>query len=236
MLHDTDGEGAVRVAEAVREVLSRSSPAPGNGVERVTASTGIAFFPRHGAVLDEVVNVADTAMYKAKALGRDRIVLARAGDQAPPPAPRSPRPSAPPGSPGPERIGRTFHAPPGPASPGPWRRCRRPRKNGGLAPARSPPRCRPAPAPPRAPRRAPPRALPRLDGPAHPVGEARHEEGLALPCRRDGDGGVVGPGSGAEHGRVADAAGHLAEATARGGSGRQVALPVEGDGSHGAAW
>ena len=75
MLHDTDGEGAVRVAEAVREVLTKL-PAPGNGVERVTASTGIAFFPRHGAVLDEVVNVADAAMYKAKALGRDRIILA----------------------------------------------------------------------------------------------------------------------------------------------------------------
>jgi diguanylate cyclase (GGDEF)-like protein len=75
MVHDTDVAGALRVAEAVQEVLAKL-PAPGNGVERVTASIGVAFFPRHGDVLDEVVNVADIAMYQAKALGRDRIVLA----------------------------------------------------------------------------------------------------------------------------------------------------------------
>ncbi|MGA2528789.1 MAG: diguanylate cyclase [Acidimicrobiales bacterium] len=75
MLHDTDEIGAIRVAESVREVLTKL-PAPGNGVERVTASIGVAFFPRHGAVLDEVVNVADVAMYQAKAQGRDRIVVA----------------------------------------------------------------------------------------------------------------------------------------------------------------
>jgi diguanylate cyclase (GGDEF)-like protein len=77
MLHDTDDQGAIRVAEAVQEVLTKL-PAPGNGVERVTASVGVAFFPRHGAVLEEVVNVADVAMYQAKAQGRDRIVLAPA--------------------------------------------------------------------------------------------------------------------------------------------------------------
>jgi len=75
MLHDSDESGAMRVAEAVREVLTKL-PAPGNDVPRVTASIGVAFFPRHGAELDEVVNVADAAMYQAKAEGRDRIVLA----------------------------------------------------------------------------------------------------------------------------------------------------------------
>ena len=75
MLHNSDEQGAMRVAEAVREVLAKL-PAPGNGVPRVTASIGVALFPRHGAVLDEVVNVADAAMYRAKAEGRDRIVLA----------------------------------------------------------------------------------------------------------------------------------------------------------------
>ena len=75
MLHNSDETGAMRVAEAVREVLTKL-PTPGNGVPRVTASIGVAFFPRHGAVLDQVVNVADTAMYRAKAEGRDRIVIA----------------------------------------------------------------------------------------------------------------------------------------------------------------
>jgi PleD family two-component response regulator len=36
----------------------------------------VAFFPQHGQTLDEVVNVADVAMYQAKAEGRDRIVVA----------------------------------------------------------------------------------------------------------------------------------------------------------------
>jgi diguanylate cyclase (GGDEF)-like protein len=83
MLHDTDEVGAMRVAEAVQEVLTKL-PTPGNGVERVTASIGVAFFPRHGAVLEEVVNVADIAMYKAKAQGRDRIVLAPGPGDEPP--------------------------------------------------------------------------------------------------------------------------------------------------------
>ena len=87
MLHNTDEMGALRVAEAVREVLTKL-PTPGNGVPRVTASIGVAFFPRHGAVLDQVVNVADAAMYRAKAEGRDRIVLAPGPAIEPPPAER----------------------------------------------------------------------------------------------------------------------------------------------------
>jgi len=75
MLHDADEAGALRVAEAIQEVLAKL-PVPGDSVDRVTASIGVAFFPRHGSVLDEVVNVADVAMYQAKAQGRDRIVLA----------------------------------------------------------------------------------------------------------------------------------------------------------------
>jgi len=85
MLHDTDEPGAIRVAEAVRDVLAKL-PAPGNAVPRVTASIGVAFFPRHGAVLDDVVNVADIAMYQAKADGRDRIVLAPDSTSEPAPA------------------------------------------------------------------------------------------------------------------------------------------------------
>jgi diguanylate cyclase (GGDEF)-like protein len=75
LLHDSDEAGALRVAQAVRDVLMKL-PAPGNGVPRVTASIGVAFFPRDGAELDDVVRAADAAMYQAKAEGRDRIVLA----------------------------------------------------------------------------------------------------------------------------------------------------------------
>jgi diguanylate cyclase (GGDEF)-like protein len=75
LLNDSDEAGARRVAQAVRDVLSKL-PAPGNDVPRVTASIGVAFFPRHGSELDQVVNIADAAMYQAKHEGRDRVVLA----------------------------------------------------------------------------------------------------------------------------------------------------------------
>jgi diguanylate cyclase (GGDEF)-like protein len=51
---------------------------------RVTASIGVAMFPMHGSTLDEVIRVADLAMYEAKSAGRDRAVQAPmvAGDTA----------------------------------------------------------------------------------------------------------------------------------------------------------
>ena len=75
MFNDSDEAGAMRVAEAVREVLTKL-PAPGNGVQRVTASIGVAFFPRHGAELEQVVNIADAAMYQAKPKAATAVVLA----------------------------------------------------------------------------------------------------------------------------------------------------------------
>jgi diguanylate cyclase (GGDEF)-like protein len=75
MLHGTDETGALRVGEAVREALAKL-PTPGPAIPRVTVSIGVAFHPRHGESLSEVVEVADVAMYQAKAEGRDRIILA----------------------------------------------------------------------------------------------------------------------------------------------------------------
>jgi PleD family two-component response regulator len=63
----------------------REMPTPVEGLEPLTISIGIAFFPRHGHTLDEVLAYADAAMYQAKHEGRDRIVFARsssAGDAA----------------------------------------------------------------------------------------------------------------------------------------------------------
>ncbi|HEV2360714.1 MAG TPA: sensor domain-containing diguanylate cyclase, partial [Acidimicrobiales bacterium] len=75
VLRDTDTEGAIRVAESVRTRLSELE-SPGPGISRITASIGIAFYPRHGSELDDVVQAADMAMYKAKEAGRNRVVLA----------------------------------------------------------------------------------------------------------------------------------------------------------------
>jgi len=72
MLHDSGSGGALRVAEKIRATLGARKPVL-NGM-RVTASIGVAVFPMHGATLDDVIRVADLAMYEAKAGGRDRVV------------------------------------------------------------------------------------------------------------------------------------------------------------------
>ncbi|MGB3189546.1 MAG: PAS domain S-box protein [Limnoraphis sp.] len=42
----------------------------------ITASFGVACFPEHGETLEAVLRIADTALYQAKALGRNRVVCA----------------------------------------------------------------------------------------------------------------------------------------------------------------
>jgi len=41
----------------------------------VTVSAGVATFPEHGAAGDELIRIADAALYRAKSAGRDRVVL-----------------------------------------------------------------------------------------------------------------------------------------------------------------
>lgn len=74
VLHDSDERGAERVAETVQSGLA-AVPAVSKEVGSITASIGIAMFPDHGDSLEEVVHAADLAMYRAKASGRDRVVL-----------------------------------------------------------------------------------------------------------------------------------------------------------------
>jgi diguanylate cyclase (GGDEF)-like protein len=74
VLHGADARGAERVAETVRKALAALPPTC-PGLPAVTASIGVALFPAHGASLEEVVHEADLAMYRAKARGRDRVVV-----------------------------------------------------------------------------------------------------------------------------------------------------------------
>jgi diguanylate cyclase (GGDEF)-like protein len=73
LLHGAGPEGALRVAEEIRAALA-SRVAVLSGMT-ITASIGVAVFPMHGLTLDDVIRVADLAMYEAKAGGRDRVVL-----------------------------------------------------------------------------------------------------------------------------------------------------------------
>lgn len=46
----------------------------------VTFSAGIAEYPNHGVTLPQLYRVADSALYRAKAMGRNRILVSTAGD------------------------------------------------------------------------------------------------------------------------------------------------------------
>ncbi|HMH53189.1 MAG TPA: diguanylate cyclase [Candidatus Acidoferrum sp.] len=47
----------------------------GQSIPGVTVSAGIATFPEHGAAGDELIRIADAALYRAKGAGRDRLVM-----------------------------------------------------------------------------------------------------------------------------------------------------------------
>ena len=47
-----------------------------NMLSSTTVSIGIAFFPDHGGKEEQIIAVADQALYRAKAEGRDRVVVA----------------------------------------------------------------------------------------------------------------------------------------------------------------
>jgi diguanylate cyclase (GGDEF)-like protein len=73
ILRVSDGRGAAAVAERIR-----SQVASGRGGVAVTASIGLAVAPEHGDHSTTVLAAADAALYRAKASGRNRVVVASA--------------------------------------------------------------------------------------------------------------------------------------------------------------
>jgi len=77
LLPSTPGENAYYVAERVRRTLSGTRytglglPADVN----ITISAGVATCPRDATDLDTLMELSDKALYRAKAGGRDRVVL-----------------------------------------------------------------------------------------------------------------------------------------------------------------
>jgi diguanylate cyclase (GGDEF)-like protein len=76
VLRDAETSGAARVAGDLRRAL-RDVPIPAvcTGIDRVTASIGIASFPEQGLRLEDLIRAADIAMYQAKRDGRDQVKL-----------------------------------------------------------------------------------------------------------------------------------------------------------------
>jgi len=82
LLPDTDENNAAQVAERIRENIEKKQidvPASPNSSETVSIGTrtsiGIAIAPVHAADMEELVNAADTALRRAKELGRNRVEI-----------------------------------------------------------------------------------------------------------------------------------------------------------------
>ncbi|WP_413163403.1 PAS domain S-box protein [Capilliphycus salinus ALCB114379] len=64
-------------AEEIRHSIERLKLNHGDqSLGSITASFGVACFPQHGKTLEAVLRIADTALYQAKALGRNRVFSA----------------------------------------------------------------------------------------------------------------------------------------------------------------
>ncbi len=79
---DNEKKEAFVVAERIRENIKASLtrkwekfPYPS-----ITVSIGIASFPDDGRSMDELIESADRALYKAKASGKDRTVIFKKED------------------------------------------------------------------------------------------------------------------------------------------------------------
>lgn len=76
VLPDTGREGAVSVAERIRDRVRAFTFLAGDGLAvRLTASIGVATLPDTAASAEELLRAADTAMYKVKAAGKDGIYV-----------------------------------------------------------------------------------------------------------------------------------------------------------------
>jgi diguanylate cyclase (GGDEF)-like protein/PAS domain S-box-containing protein len=75
-------EDAQLRAEALRTgITAQQADEPMFVYPTATISVGVAAFPEHGTSVDELLLAADSALYRAKAQGRDRVVVAGEPDR-----------------------------------------------------------------------------------------------------------------------------------------------------------
>jgi two-component system, cell cycle response regulator len=74
-LPETDTAAALMMAERIRETLAGKSFEYGGTTYQVRISIGVATYPADGANAEGLVRAADTALHRAKALGRNRSLV-----------------------------------------------------------------------------------------------------------------------------------------------------------------
>src|SRR5690606_14074493 len=77
VLESTDLEGALHLAERIREDVGRLEIQTEKGVLQVTMSIGVAAFPDDAREQALLIERADLALYHAKQTGRNRVVCHR---------------------------------------------------------------------------------------------------------------------------------------------------------------
>ncbi len=79
LLPQTPLEGALLVAERIREAV-KAKPFELRGEERrITVSLGVAVYPLHSDNGRALIEASDEALYKSKENGRDRVTAAKEG-------------------------------------------------------------------------------------------------------------------------------------------------------------
>lgn len=78
VLPGVDVDGGLLAAERLRSAIETT---PVEGVGKITASIGVATFLKHSEDLEELLELADQAMYRAKRSGRNQVQLAQAWDE-----------------------------------------------------------------------------------------------------------------------------------------------------------
>jgi len=76
VLPETAEDGAARLAERIRARVAELAPVAGGeyGWLHVTVSIGVATVPSsHANSAEELITLADGALYRAKAQGRNRV-------------------------------------------------------------------------------------------------------------------------------------------------------------------
>ncbi len=76
LCEETDTEGAILLAERVREELGETVFQTENGKLQVRASLGVATFPTHASNSEGLFEITDKALYAAKHGGRNQVVAA----------------------------------------------------------------------------------------------------------------------------------------------------------------
>ncbi len=81
ILPQTDQEQAVAVAHRVRRAMTSAPFHLGDNIDiSISASFGIATFPTHGLMKDDLIRQADAAMYRVKSTTKNAVGVAIVGD------------------------------------------------------------------------------------------------------------------------------------------------------------